>query len=472
MRSSAVLIGAVFALNALGNFIVGLVLARLLGPEGFGSYALAFGLASFLNFALLEWARHATIRFHVPSAGHVLPMRRMTVMMVMSSTALFLLALVLWAIGLTFGLAPTVFAASIGLAAAFGWFEQSQAFRRAAGDAHGYARATLLRYGVLACVLLITAWSPSPLAALCGVAVAAALGAVWPDRAAAGENPTAQQDATPPAIGTMASYGVPLVVAGACYALLILCARWLIAHRFGAAEAGRFALAADVGFKVICTGAALVELALLTHTLTVAESHGRAAAHRRIAWTSVAGLAVVAPLAAGYVVSLPAFTAIMVPPSFHDGFGTYSLWLLPCFLALALAQVCAHSVLLVEKRTAPGATGAIAGLLIGLAGLLLAQTLEKVALAVSCGFVFGFSVTLALAWRIRETRPRFRDVVVIIAAALIMTGALWPFRTVGSSILNLMLIVPAGVLIYAAILFAFDVAGARTFALTRRWPFR
>src|SRR3954451_12450388 len=55
---------AAFVLNAGLNFILGLIIAKLLGPADFGRFALATAGAIVLNTLLFEWLRLSATRFY------------------------------------------------------------------------------------------------------------------------------------------------------------------------------------------------------------------------------------------------------------------------------------------------------------------------------------------------------------------------------------------------------------------------
>ena len=50
--------------NALFNFLIGLIVARFLGPEEFGRFAVAVALGLTVQVALFDWIRLAALRFY------------------------------------------------------------------------------------------------------------------------------------------------------------------------------------------------------------------------------------------------------------------------------------------------------------------------------------------------------------------------------------------------------------------------
>jgi O-antigen/teichoic acid export membrane protein len=62
--SQAMLVVAAFLINSVFNFALGLLVARFLGPAGFGQYAIAASLAVIVNTLFLDWIRLAATRFY------------------------------------------------------------------------------------------------------------------------------------------------------------------------------------------------------------------------------------------------------------------------------------------------------------------------------------------------------------------------------------------------------------------------
>ncbi len=56
-----------FVINALMNFVLGLLVAAVLGPREFGLYAIGAALMVFVNAAAIDWLKLAAIRFYTGS---------------------------------------------------------------------------------------------------------------------------------------------------------------------------------------------------------------------------------------------------------------------------------------------------------------------------------------------------------------------------------------------------------------------
>ncbi len=72
-----------------------------------------------------------------------------------------------------------------------------------------------------------------------------------------------------------------------------------------------------------------------------------------------------------------------------------------------------------------------------------------------------------LAFREKAVRPAWRELLIVVLAALAMTAAIWPLRGLADARLALSLMLPAGAVVYGAIILAFDVAGIRNALLKR-----
>ena len=57
------IVGIAFAANALANFLVGLLVAKFLGPTEYGRFAIAFAASVMINSAGFDWIRLSAIRF-------------------------------------------------------------------------------------------------------------------------------------------------------------------------------------------------------------------------------------------------------------------------------------------------------------------------------------------------------------------------------------------------------------------------
>ena len=146
-----------------------------------------------------------------------------------------------------------------------------------------------------------TAWAfPQPLWVL--VAGGAAQGlAVLPMRAALRDRfPPSRRAERIATLKRYAAYGLPLIAANAIYQLMPFLNRGAIAATAGFAEAGYFALAADIGSRAFLTLGMALDLLLFQLAVRAEEHHGRAAAEAQVASNLGVVVTLLLPCAAGY----------------------------------------------------------------------------------------------------------------------------------------------------------------------------
>jgi O-antigen/teichoic acid export membrane protein len=173
---------------------------------------------------------------------------------------------------------------------------------------------------------------------------------------------------------------------------------------------------------------------------------------------------VLAPLAVGMWLVLPAFEALFVPSSYHGPFRAHFAALLPAFVALGLFQAGLNPALLVAKRTQPAILAAGVALAVNL--VVLAVFIPRAGgvvygLAQSAGFVAALVITAIVAWRMVRARPSARDLALVALGVALMTAALLPLRGAMSPWLEAPAMVALGGAIYAGLMWAANVAGCR-----------
>ena len=143
-----------FLVNTVCNFAIGLLVAKFLGPEEFGRFALAMAVGVVMQAGLFDWIRLAATRFYSARAGAQEPDLRATL-----DVAFALVAFVLGALavgGILLALAMPMPRALIGLAAALaitnGLFDYQAALVRARFDGALYGKLILVK-NVLAVVV-------------------------------------------------------------------------------------------------------------------------------------------------------------------------------------------------------------------------------------------------------------------------------------------------------------------------------
>ncbi|UHC16923.1 polysaccharide biosynthesis C-terminal domain-containing protein [Methylobacterium currus] len=464
---------AAFVVNAVMNLALGLLIAQILGPAGFGRFALGTAGAVALNTLLFEWLRLSATRFYSERVRQAEPWIRGMLDRAYLATVVGLGGAALLAlagrslVGDPALLASAAAAAAIGL----GLFDYAAALARARFVGGLYLRLVLVKNGLSLPLMVGTAWATADAAAVMLAGGLSQFLAALLVRRAFADPPIAHAAARrQDSLRLFMGYGLPIVAANVVYQLMPFANRWVVAAAAGFAEAGYFSLAADIGGRIFSTLGAALDLLLFQIAVLAAETHGHEAGEEQVARNGAVVLALILPSAAGFWALAPALEAIAVPEAFRGHFVTYTLLLLPGLVALALMNFALNPIFQIRRRTLPlVAAGGIGALVNGVAALALARPFgpHGIAAAQSLGFLAAmlFLGIRALTGPGR-LRMSWRDPLAVVLATGAMTVALLPLRG-----LNPWLALPAclvaGGLVYGALVWRFDIAGLRTAVLAR-----
>lgn len=454
-----------FAVNAGLTFALGLVVAKFLGPEQFGRYALALSVATVINTAAFEWLRLSATRFYSDRTRRDDAGVRATLTLGYGVIVLTLVALVTAAAALRvdLGLPASLLAAATAAGAAMGLFDYQAALARARFLDRTYAGLVLAK-NVIAFALMVGGAFVfgNPALVLYGAALSGLAAILTAGRALA--DPDARLSlARRDLVGGFARYALPLVAASFIYQLIPLLNRGFLASRFGFAEAGAFSLPADLGLRLFATLGTAMDMVLFQIAVRTDETHGPDAARTQVARNLTLVAAVLLPVAAGFWLVLPSFEALVVPQAFRGHFASYMALLIPALLALSLVQYALNPVFQLRKATAPVTAAALAALVVN-AGLLPVLTARLGPLGVAAAQAGGFIVAVAVLTLLaaRATALPWREIALAGLATAVMTAALWPLRALPPGIAQLTVTAGAGAALYGALALAFDLAGARS----------
>ncbi|MCW6507252.1 lipopolysaccharide biosynthesis protein [Lichenifustis flavocetrariae] len=462
-----------FLLNAGLNFAVGLSIAAVLGPAGYGHFAVAASAGALIATGLFDWLRLSTTRFYGEPQRLLSPALRPTLDFAYRGLTLLVLcgtALVI-CVGidpfLTRGLVIAVAVTGI----ANGAFDFQAALARARFKDRDYA-VLVIGKGVLGLAFalgaaLLTEDPALVLAAQAGGILLATL----PVRSKLLDPPGARAESA--LLRRFASYGVPVVVANVVFQTMLLCNRSAAASHFGYASAGQLSLATDIALRLLLAMGAAVDVFVFQLAVRAEATEGHAAAERQLRVNMVTVSAVLVLLAVGFALTLPAFVALIVPARFRSDFVPLGLTILPGILLFCLGQFAVNPVFQIAHRTAPIVGAALVSAAVDGAGLLLMPVGAGpigIAALHSASLAVGFVILLGLAMRTPAVRPPFGDIVGILVAAAVTSVGLWPMRAIPSPILSLILAASIGPCLYGALLFALDVGTIR--AEAARWAIR
>ncbi len=462
-----------FIVNAGLNFVLGLLVALILGPEAFGLYAIGAATIVLVNTALLDWLKLSVVRFYSLQSREGDPGIRATLDLLFAGVGLSLCALLAAALlaRVDAGLPAALLMVSVAGGVAAGWFDYHTAIARARFLDAAYARLVLIRSAAALLFMVGGAWwTHDPAVVLLGGVLSAVIAVLAVRRRLADAKPASGALRTDLVRG-FARYALPLVAGNAVYAAIPLINRAILAESLGFAEAGYFSLASDIGLRLFPMLASMLEIVLLREVIRLDETRGRIAAQKRIARNMVPVLACVLPAALGFWLVLPAFERLFVPPSFRGHFAAHMALLLPGFAAIALFQAALAPVFLLAKRTLVAILAALAGLAVNLAIIFAVPGVlapMSVPIAQSAAYLTALLVMAVIALPALPVLPPLREIGCVFAAGAAMGLAIWPLRGAFPAWLELPLQVGLGGSVYAAVILACDVGRWRS-CLKLRW---
>ena len=463
---------AAFVVNALFNFLIGLIVAKFLGPEEYGRFALALALGLVIQTLVFDWIRLAAIRFYSERTRADEPQVRATL-----DTAFAILAVVLTLAvsafllsGVHFALSNSLIGLSIATAVTNGLFDFSTGLARARFNDRQYGRLVLVKN---AFSLLLTTGGAFVFAsaqmALLGAIVSIA-GSIVAARGELTDAGSEMRAANGDLARVFLRYAAPIVSANLLYLLIPFINRSLVAKYYGFAETGQFSLAFDLGLRAVQAIGSALDVLLFQIAVAALDSHGLDRAKDQIARNIAIVLAVIVPACAGVILTLPSIEALVVPASYRGPFGVYITLMMPGLFALTMINFAINPIFQIEKKTLP----LIAAALIGCAGtpvlvylLPRGQDASSLAIAQSAAYFAAMIALIGFATVSRPRWPSLRDIASICVALAGMVAVVWPMRAWTPGVLSLAAQVIAGAGVYGALALALDVAGLRAPVMAR-----
>ncbi len=459
------LVTTTFLINSAFNFALGLLIARFLGPLGFGQYAIAASVAVVLNTLFLDWIRLAATRFYSERTRSDEPAVRGTLdaIFILSSLGVATTSAIAIILGLDFGLMVVLAGLAPVMGICNGLFDYHTALVRARFDERSYSLLVILK-NVLSLVFMVGGawWFQSPVVVAAGFVLSIFATLLIGRRRLIDPGVNILKPDWTAARGYIL-YGVPVILASMIYFLIPLWNRTAIASSLGFAASGQFSLAYDLAIRVVQTIGSALDIILFQITLKAEAEHGRDKAREQLSTNMGLVLAAVLAVATGYWLVLPSFEALLVPEAFRGSFASVTAILLPGLVCYALVQAAVTPVFQLKQQTWPVVLAALAGLLTNaiLSWSLTAMDIQTYAAiqAVSYAVALGFAAALAL--RAMNVLPRLRDVVGALVATLAMAAAVWPVRGWGPGWATLLVSMGAGAVVFAAVVLAFNFGGCR-----------
>jgi O-antigen/teichoic acid export membrane protein len=464
-----------FLINTIFNLIVGLIVAKFLGPDEYGRFALAIGVMIFGQALAFEWIRQCAIRFYSDRTRERRPHVRASLdaAFVMSAAGFVPLAGALAYLGPEFSLPRNLVALAFAASIANGLFDYQTALARARFDDRLYMRVVLGK-NLLALVLTAGgAWATGSARVALMAGMGSLLGALFFSRKALSDSGAGFARADRRLLRHYGAYALPIVASVVLYQLIPLVNRDLAARYYGFAETGRFALAYDLGLRAVAALGSALDVLLFQIAVRAHDLHGQEKARDQIARNTAVVFALLLPACVGIWIVIPSIEVLIVPAAYRGAFGHFLTLMLPGLFCNGLSQFSLNAVFQIARKTRPMVIAAmivcIADPLIFLA-LPRADDASSLAIAQSVAMAAGFVALLGFAQANRFKWPPLRDLAWTLVATLGMVGLAGPWRNYHPGLLQMAGQMVAAGGFYLLVVGLFDVAGLRTVFLAKAEP--
>jgi O-antigen/teichoic acid export membrane protein len=460
------------ACNLLVNFAIGLLVAKFLGPEEYGRFALAYATGIAVQTAFFDWIRLGATRFYSERIRTEEPALRATldcgfaaisVLLVIASCLLVLS-------GATFTLSNGLIALALGIAVTNGLFDYRTALVRARFHDGLFIRLVLVK-NVIALVLMGAGafWFASAKITLIGGIVSFA-GSIVTARASLRDHGSNPRLARVAIAGALMAYSLPIVVANLLYLVIPLANRSIIAIFYGFSETGQFSLAYDFGTKAIQAIGSALDIVLFQIAVAMHELRGPAEGRQQVARNMTIVVALVLPACTGLWLTLPSIETLVVPEDYRGRFGELLPLMMTGLFCMAIIQFALYPVFQIAKKTAPLIAAALAACVADAALIAFlpgSDGASRLAIAQAGAMLAALVVLVGFATAAGTQWPRARDVVVIIVGNAVMSALVLPMRGTEPSLATLALQVGTGILSYSVVVLGLDVADLRSMTLAR-----
>jgi O-antigen/teichoic acid export membrane protein len=461
-----------FLCNLLVNFAIGLIVAKFLGPEEYGRFALAYATGIAVQTAFFDWIRLGATRFYSERIRTSEPALRATLdcgfaaisVLLAAGASLLLLSEV------RFTLSNGLIALALAVAVTNGLFDYHTALVRARFHDGLFTRLVLVK-NVMALALMGAGafWFGSAKVTLVGAIVSLA-GSVVTARASLRDHESKPGLARIEIAGALMAYSLPIVVANLLYLAIPLANRSIIAAVYGFSETGQFSLAYDFGTKAIQAIGSALDIVLFQIAIAMHELRGPAEGRQQVARNMTIVVALVLPACTGLWLTLPSIEYLIVPHEYHGHFGELLPLMMTGLFCMAIIHYAIYPIFQIEKKTIPLVAAALAACIADAALILLLPGRDgasSLAIAQAGAMVVALVVLVGFASAAKPQWPRLRDLAVIVLANAVMSVSILPMRDDMPSLTTLALQVATGVLSYAAVLLVCDIAGMRNMIFAR-----
>jgi len=461
-----------FFCNIVFNFAVGLLVAKFLGPEEYGRFALAHATAIAVQTGFFDWIRLGATRFYSERIRREEPALRATLDFgfAIITIGLAIGASLLIMSGVSFTLSNGLIVLALGVAVTNGLFDYHTALVRARFHDRLFARLVLVK-NVLAFALMGGGafWFGSAKMTLIGGIISLS-GAVVTARASLRDPASEPRIARLSIAQALMRYSLPIVGANLLYLSIPLANRSIVAILYGFSETGQFSLAYDFGTKAIQAIGSALDIVLFQIAVAMHELQGSTQSRQQISRNMTIVIAMVLPACTGLWLTLPSVEQLIVPLQFRGHFSLLLPLMMTGLFCTAIIQYAINPIFQIKKKTAALIAAALVACVVDpLLILFLPSNADASSLAIAqAGAMLAALIALiAFASLERPQWPRLRDLAATALANAVMSAALLPMRDQEPGLATLAEQIATGVAVYAIIIMSLDVAGLREITLAR-----
>ena len=442
----------------LGLFSV-FIFTRLFAPHDYGIYLLGVGFASVISVFLVGWFRNLILSGHARNDG-----TDVRGLVVSGYLICCLTAPIAYLLARFVGLDTAAALAAVVLAVAIGLFELTQDLLRARLKALSVMKATLVRAAALLGLGVVVALA-SPTGVLLLLAAATAyLVAVLVQSRSAWRGTIVNFDRAD--LRSLARNGLPLTLSLTLLAISSVTDRFMIANLVGAADAGKYVAALDLVRQTLMMPAMSMAAAFFPMAVQIHARQGDAAVTSHLADCLELLAGVTLPACLGFALIAPHVANIVLGVDFRAVASEIMPVIAIAVLFQVLTQQYLHASFLLSGRNS--------FYLINTASIIAANVILSYVLVSLDGTIgaawarLGADIT-GFVCALILSRFAFRVPIPLGRLALIAIAALAMALTVGAldRALDLtdfpasILLIGAGLVVYAALCWLFDIARLR-----------
>jgi len=464
-----------FLINTIFNLIVGLIVAKFLGPEEYGRFALAIGVMIFGQALVFEWIRQCAIRFYSVRTRDNKPRVRATLD---AAFALVTLGFIPFVIAVALlepqtSLPPDLLALAFAASFANGLFDYQTALARARFDDRLYMRIVIIKNMFSLVGMAGGAWMTGSARVTLAAGMVSLLGALLFSYRGLHDPGAVFAKADRRLMRCYGAYAAPIVAAVVLYQLIPLVNRDLATRFYGFAETGRFALAYDLGLRAVAALGSALDVLLFQIAVRAHDLHGLEKAREQIACNIGVVFAILLPACVGVWIVLPSIEVLIVPEAYRGAFAHFLTLMLPGLFCLGLSQFAVNGIFQIARKTRPVVLAAV---VVCIADPLIFLALPKtddassLALAQSLAMALGLITLIVFAQANQPQWPPARDLFWSIFASAGMAALAGPWRDAHPGLLQMLAQMAVAGAFYALVVALTDLAGLRAAWLAKIPP--